>query len=202
MNQLDNMINRSFGFLTVVERAPNDRFGNVWWRCLCRCGGACLKRASQLREGKFFTCGREACRFWSKVYVPEGDSCHEWTGGLKDSGYGQFKTSTGTISAHIYAWEQKHGPVPAGKLLRHTCDVRHCVRDDHLLLGTHLQNMQDMVDRGRSHSPRPPLPVQKRLELLQDKEEGFTALALVEKYGVSLRTVSRIIQEHRKGVDQ
>lgn len=51
--------------------------------------------------------------------------------------------------AHIHAYEQEHGPVPKGMLVRHTCDVRNCREPSHLVLGTHTDNMRDKVERGR-----------------------------------------------------
>lgn len=35
-------------------------------------------------------------------------------------------------------------------LIRHTCDTRACVEPTHLLLGTHLDNNHDMIERGRA----------------------------------------------------
>lgn len=77
-------------------------------------------------------------RFWSKVEMAEGHGL--WTGGKNKAGYGLFYLSDRTyVRAHIFAWESKHGPVPDGKELGHTCEFRHCVI--HVRPITHHQNV-------------------------------------------------------------
>ena len=42
------------------------------------------------------------------------------------------------------------GPVPKGKILLHNCDNRKCVNvASHIVPGTHVENMADMVSKGR-----------------------------------------------------
>ena len=52
--------------------------------------------------------------------------------------------------AYRVAWELIHGPIPAGLLICHHCDNPQCVRPDHLFLGTHKDNQQDKVKKGRA----------------------------------------------------
>jgi len=195
-NVLDNLIGRSFGLLKVVERAPNDQYDNVYWRCRCECGDERMVRAEQLRSGRFFTCGKAACRFWEKVYRPEGvDCCHEWTGAVRDDGYGVMKLpgAKKIVRVHVFAWELEHGPVPNGMFVLHRCDNRRCVR--HLFLGDHASNMADMVSKGRqSTGARPRIPISVKERVRADWLLGVrTQAQLAVDNGLDLRTIGRII---------
>lgn len=77
--------------------------------------------------------------------------CLEWTGYVDpQSGYGKVSNRPGTpLSVHVAAWLVVNGPVPLGLEVRHSCDNRVCAELTHLSLGTHAQNVQDMVDRQR-----------------------------------------------------
>jgi hypothetical protein len=195
-NALDNLKGEQFGFLSVVERLPSDVHNNVWWRCTCVCGATKLVRASCLRKGKFFHCGRIECRFWSKVYQAPGDSCWEWTGALKDSGHGVFSHLGRAVQAHQFAWELAHGALPQGAMLRHQCDNASCVRPSHLLPGTHQQNMDDMVSRGRAchTNGHPVITPELAQELRVEYKPGrVTQKQLAARYGLSSSLVRRVL---------
>ncbi|MEU2236139.1 HNH endonuclease signature motif containing protein [Streptomyces vietnamensis] len=73
-----------------------------------------------------------------------------WTGGRGDHGYGSLKDDDRrAISTHRFSWQLHHGAIPADMEVCHTCDNPPCVRPDHLFLGTHTDNMQDMLKKGR-----------------------------------------------------
>lgn len=113
----------------------------------------------RLRKGKIPKPKTLAERFWSKVRICDHgrdckDCCWRWQRRLTDQGYGQFYRSGHTTNAHIVSYELTVGTVADGLVVRHTCDVPSCVNPQHLLLGTHQQNTQDMVSRGRVGNKR------------------------------------------------
>lgn len=64
-------------------------------------------------------------------------------------GYAYEKVRGRKVLAHRVAWMEAHGPIPDGLDVCHHCDVPNCRNVDHLFLGTHAENMADMVRKGR-----------------------------------------------------
>lgn len=93
-----------------------------------------------------------APRFWAKVNVPDHapGTCWTWTGATTEQGYGLIAFEGRNITAHRAAWYLAEGVFPQAKCVCHHCDVRLCVRRDHLYLGTRTTNSADKVRRGRN----------------------------------------------------
>ena len=87
-------------------------------------------------------------RFWS--HVNKTETCWLWQGARYHHGYGRFQIGASRFIAHRMAYELTYGLILPGILCCHHCDVRLCVRPDHLFLGTHADNGQDMSRKGRS----------------------------------------------------
>jgi len=90
-----------------------------------------------------------AQRFWSKVDPAPSECCWEWTACKFPLGYGQFKLNYRNLSAHRVAYTLAKSEIPDDLIVRHTCDNRLCCNPDHLILGTHTDNMADRQERNR-----------------------------------------------------
>jgi len=89
-------------------------------------------------------------RFWSHVAVGHPDECWPWNGCRFTSGYGRVRTSrTSTISAHRLAWILTNGEIPSDQIICHHCDNPPCCNPAHLFVGTHKDNVEDCIQKGR-----------------------------------------------------
>lgn len=129
-------------------------------------------------------------RFWPKVAVVEADKCWLWLGKKDHNGYGTFRVGSRTNGhkrrlAHRVAWELTNGPAPEGRLILHTCDVRDCVNPNHLYVGTHQDNMRDVVARGRARGGRRSQLSAEQRDLIRARySEGWSYRQIMDEVGV------------------
>jgi hypothetical protein len=106
------------------------------------CSTKCSYKSKTITEEQFFR---------STVRNVE-NGCLEWQGKVHHSGYGQVFVDRKLWWAHRYSWTLKNGYIPNGLLVCHKCDNKVCVDVEHLFLGTHQDNVQDMLSKNR-HNP-------------------------------------------------
>jgi hypothetical protein len=82
--------------------------------------------------------------------------CWFWIGSKDKNGYGTmtYSPTRKVFKAHRVSYEIFKGPIPDGLHVRHSCDHPWCVNPQHLLVGTHKENMRDVMIRGRHHNKR------------------------------------------------
>lgn len=107
-----------------------------------------MKKRARDSGGRIISVESDEARFWSKVEMIPESSCWHWTGAKNGKGYGVMHGRTRL--AHRFSYELHNGPIPEGMLICHSCDSPLCVNKDHLFLGSHKDNTQDMVKKGRA----------------------------------------------------
>jgi hypothetical protein len=110
------------------------------------------------------------------------------------SGYFDIKRDGMRWKLHRYMYTQVHGAIPDGLVLRHTCDNRKCINPNHLIPGTHADNVSDMVERDRNAkgivNGRTKLSEEDVLEIYNDNISTHQELA--DRYGVVRSTIQCI----------
>lgn len=128
-----------------------------------------------------------------KMYGRWEGECFVWQGANTTFGYGVINISGRMEGVHRAAWMLANGGIPAGMMIRHKCDNPPCFRVEHLELGTRDQNMQDMVDRGRSmageRSPLAKLTAQQVSEIRRRFASGEFGSSIVRDFPVHLSTL-------------
>lgn len=90
--------------------------------------------------------------FWKKVDIRGKDDCWNWLGCIdKATGYGKFRyNNVNNMLPHRVAYYITLGDIPDGHFVCHTCDNRSCCNPKHLFIGSPLDNVNDMISKGRN----------------------------------------------------
>ena len=140
-------------------------------------------------------------KFWFKVNK-EGDNCWLWDSSRDNKGYGRYKIvlygKTETL-AHRVSWSlMNETSIPKGRVVLHTCDNPPCVNPKHLIIGTQLDNIRDMVNKDRQskgeYSGTNKLNSDDVLKIRKlHFSEGITQTELAKLYNISLSAISGIL---------
>lgn len=157
-----------------------------WERQIC-CSVVCAARSRATRPLKE--------RFEEKVCPEPNSGCHLWMGAIvPTTGYGSISLGpkAGSASTHCVSWTLYRGPIPGGLFVLHKCDVRPCVNPDHLFLGTHADNMADMIAKGRARHPPHKLTAERVLLIRRSLASGMTQRKVAAEHDISQGSVSRV----------
>lgn len=141
-------------------------------------------------------------RFWNRVDVKGENDCWPWKGSRNKGGYGLYLANDKRgHTAHRMAWTLLHGEPPPDKFVCHTCDTRLCCNPAHLWLGTHRQNMADMVAKGRHGGPRKPsrLTEADKQAILEAHRAGKSLSEIGQHYGISAGYAWHLTHGGRRG---
>jgi hypothetical protein len=125
---------------------------------------------------------------------PLASPCWRWTRAKFANGYGNLWWEGVNIRAHRASYEVHYGPISAGMMVLHKCDIRACICPDHLTLGSHLENMQDKV-RKKRHAfgeRNGKITEEQALEVKRRLAKGISMSIIAYGTGVSYDTVRSI----------
>jgi len=86
----------------------------------------------------------------SKKRIDKRTGCWNWVGYINEGGYGVCYCRSDHHRVHRLSYTLYRGSIGDGLCVCHTCDNRRCFNPDHLFLGTHQDNMDDMTKKGRA----------------------------------------------------
>ncbi len=148
--------------------------------------------------------------------------CVEWQGAFYANGYGRQHSHGRNTTAHRATMERFLGrKLNRSEIVCHSCDNPACVNLEHLWVGTHSDNMRDMVAKGRNYRLRNDqhrerlsagvrravesgrLPIRRGEQSRQAKLTEAAVLAihgssdyqtvLAQRYGVSQSLISHVL---------
>ena len=144
--------------------------------------------------------GNAVERFHRKYEIDES-GCWLWIGGTRLNSKGvpyprHWTDDKKSIGAHRFSFELVRGAIPKGMYVCHKCDTPLCVNPDHLFVGTHHDNMRDMVQKKRSFTGRGEnkkgLAKLTNQQADQIRKMDISHQKLASMFGVSATTIGRI----------
>jgi hypothetical protein len=99
------------------------------------------------------------------------------------------------IIGHRVAYILSKGEIPEKQLVRHKCDNNKCINPDHLELGTHQDNMNDRMVRGRTckgsthHSSKLD---DEKARLVYSRKDMKSLTETAKEFGITKQSVSKI----------
>ena len=105
------------------------------------------------------------------------------------------------LLVHRYSWELHNGST-RGLSVLHKCDNRKCINAEHLFLDTQLENVRDMVSKGRhirgEKAPRAKLTDEQVAAIITGAAQGESQKDLAAKYGVCRPQISKIVNRKQR----
>ena len=120
--------------------------------------------------------------------IKKDNGCIEYPFSLDGSGYGHVCENGIQKRASRFIWSYYNGDVPNNLLVCHKCDNPLCVNIDHLFLGTHKDNYNDMISKNRDNR----FSKLKENDVIDIYKSDLSTKDLSIKFNVSKSTINSI----------
>jgi hypothetical protein len=126
------------------------------------------------------------------------NDCLVYTGYRNRDGYGVIKIGGRKgkfIRVHRLLYEDKNGSIPPGFFICHKCDNPPCCNINHLFLGTHNDNMRDMVKKDRAYrtiGEKSGVHKLTSIQINEIRKDSRFQKDIAKDYGIAKSTVSMI----------
>lgn len=145
-------------------------------------------------------------RFWSKISFGLSDECWNWNACKDKDEYGWFRLPRNDrgkhpmIKSHRYMYQMVVSSFDNALHCLHSCDNPSCVNPNHLWVGTHQQNIDDKMKKGRhghgviigSKAKGAKLTEEIVVDIRKRVANGENRYRLAEMTGIKYSTLSNI----------
>lgn len=175
-------------------------------KCRLESGGTGFRPGGQIRicelsiEEKF-----ERLKKSFEKHVIRQEGCWGWKGPVAKGGYPVMscRREIGSDRGHKASWLIYKGEIPEGLHVCHKCDNPICTNPEHLWIGSHRQNNDDKMQKGRHKWAKPPvmegtknpsakLNEENVKEIKKMLKDGYGPTFIGKKFDVSKTTILRI----------
>lgn len=147
------------------------------------------------KEGRYKFCN-DRCRFLNKIKINEETGCWIWIASKNRRGYGTFVPSGKRSGlAHRESYRIFKGDFDNSLSVCHVCDIPLCVNPDHLWIGSHEENMRDMVIKERAKTKLDASQVLEMRNMIENM--AMTQADICRKFNISRAQISRIMSRIR-----
>jgi hypothetical protein len=142
-------------------------------------------------------------RLIAKAEDPDVNGCINWLGNKDTLGYGRISVDGKLQLVHRVSYMLYYGNYPKYNAC-HSCDNPSCINPFHLFDGTHQDNVNDKIKKGRSipgnhvgeHNGRAKLTLELVRQIRLEKQlTKATNKTLSEKYNIGRSQMTRIINK-------
>lgn len=133
---------------------------------------------------------------WSRVfenkYTISKTGCFLYNGSTNIKGYGRTCFRNKVVGSHRLSYELTNGAINDRTIfVCHSCDNPSCINPKHLWLGTHSENMNDMMKKNRGSISRLSKEQKDTIKTLYPSKN---MIELSVMYGVPTRVISFILE--------